>query len=1095
MSTRIALRHRILQRFSQPVRLSTHWLRLRPAPSTRTHLTAYSLTIDAEPHFINWVRDPFENHLGRLDLPEQLGRLGFDVELIAELETVNPFDFLVEGYASDFPFTYAEQLRKELGPYLAIPAPGPRLTAWLDGLNREPAYIVELLGRLNTEVHSAVEAVLPVRPVAVDPEAVLARGSGSPWEVAWLGTLALRALGLAARFVSGYRVFLADAPSASFHAWTEVYLPGAGWVGLDPAGGLFANEGYLPLAAAPEPLRAVPVVGYREACEEQVSEQVEVWRLESGTPRWPLSAAEWGDVRAIGRRIDADLQAAGYELAVQTGLSFVSAVVPDLPEWNSVALGDNKRRAAEQLLLRLRDRLAPGGMLQLGQGEWFGGEPLPRWRLACWARADGKPVWRNPMRIGWGETDDGLVPGDAERFAQRLGRALGLAQDCVLPAYEDGLHAMWQGQVPAGLTPEPGDLADPARRLALADRLSRGTGYPRGYVLPLRWDDASGGWTSGGWRFRRDAIYLLPGDSPMGYRLPLEGLPLTVQKQIDPERCQFEERPVLPELHGEVSARLSRLEPPRPAVTAADSAAAGQVPRTAVCLEVRGGCLHCFMPPLSHLEHYLALLAALEVTAESLDLAVVLEGYEPPEDFRLQRMSVEPDAGVLRLRLPATLDSAALEAAIQAAYEEAARCGLRSERIMYDGRRFPPGGGVPITLGGREPPGSPFLRRPELLRSLIAYWHRHPSLSYLFADRGIGPYGSAPRVDEGRDEALYELAIALERLPHGETVQPWLADRTLRHLLTDPTGDMRRAEIRVDELYDPARTARRLGRVTLGALEMAPVAELATLQALLMRGLLGRFLKFPEASALQPWGTQLHDRFMLPRVLWQDFRAVLGELAEAGYPFQPEWFEPLVERRFPLHGEVRFDDIRLELRAAHEPWPVLAEEVTAGGVGRFLDSANDRVQVLGSGLTPGRYALECNGERVPLQATGVIGEYVAGVCYKAANPPATLHPTAPPVEALVFDLIDTWTGRVVGGFTYYPARPGGWGTMGTPLPPDLGAERGELARHAPQVPVGGPSWTSGGRFVPRGSGRDTAQAPPDRIDPARPYLLDLSFPR
>ncbi len=310
-----------------------------------------------------------------------------------------------------------------------------------------------------------------------------------------------------------------------------------------------------------------------------------------------------------------------------------------------------------------------------------------------------------------------------------------------------------------------------------------------------------------------------------------------------------------------------------------------------------------------------------------------------------------------------------------------------------------------MVLGARDPRQSPFLCRPELLRSLITYWHRHPSLSYLLAGGGIGP-SHAPRVDDGPQEALYELTIALGRLPAGETSTPWLVDRVLRHLLTDPAGDVHRAEIRVDELYDPARASRRLGRVALSAFETAPVPELAVLQAQLVRGLVSRFLRAPETGDLVPWRDQLYDRFMLPYVLWEDFCVVLRDLAEAGYPFPAEWFEPLVERRLPVLGRACFDDLELELRVALEPWPVLAEEVTANGVARFVDMANERVQVRATGLTPGRHVLECNGERVPLQATGVVGESVAGVRYKACKPPATLHPTVPPVSAIVFDLVD-----------------------------------------------------------------------------------------
>jgi len=1093
MTVRIALRHRITQRFSRPVQLSTHWLRLRPAPTVQHRVSAYSLNIDAEPHFINWVRDPFENNLARLDLPEPVPRLGFDLELLAELEAVNPFDFLVEPAASNYPFDYDPQLRKELGPYLAMPRCGPRLAGLIGALDREGAYIVAFLTRTNQQIHESLAPLPWGRPGPVDPEAVLARGAATSWEIAWLGTLALRSLGLAARFVSGYRVSLGAERQASLYAWTEVYLPGAGWIGLDPAGGLFVDEGYLPLAAAPDPLRALPVVGYREACGEEIEEDFEVRVLAGDAPRWPLVASQWHDVQAVGSKIDADLEAADLELTTQPGLAFVSAEAPELDEWNSAALGPDKRRVAENLLLRLRERLGPGGVLQVGQGELFGGESLPRWRLGCWARADGIPVCRDAGRIGWGQGQRAPSLADAEQFGQRLARALGLAPEWLVPALEDGLYRCWQGSVPKESTADAAELGDPERRRALAEHLSRDAAEPRGYVLPLRWDAVAGGWTSGVWRMRRGAVYLMPGDSPMGYRLPLESLPLATQRQTDPERCQFEEPQLLPDVHAEVSARLSRLEPgdgPAPDLDPWDREPA---PRTAVCVEIRDGRLHCFLPPLSHLEYYLDLVAAIEATAESLDLQPMLEGYEPPEDHRLLRLLLEPDAGVLRVRLPAAGDSRELDAIVRTAFEEAARCGLRAERVTPDGGRFPPGVGAPLVLGGPRPAHSPFLRRPEILRSLIACWQRHPSLSYLFAGRGIGASGNAPRVDEGRDEALYELAIALERLPPGEVAEPWLADRVLRHLLSDPAGDMRRAEIRVDELYDPARASRRLGRVTLGSFEMAPAAELVTLQALLVRGLVARFARCPERVAPRDWGDRLYDGFLLPRLLWLDFLELLGELAAAGYPFQADWFEPLVERRFPRLGRVHLGDVVLELRQALEPWPVLAEEATAGGMARFLDSARDRVQLAATGLTPGRHAVVCNGRRVPLQATGGVGEYVAGVRFKATDPPATLHPLAPTVDVLEFDLVDTWSGRMLGGFSYRPPQPGSrGGLVGAPMPivPDVGPRPPANVRFAP---VGLPVWQARGRFEPRASEGRSVAAEVAGTDPGRPYLLDLSF--
>jgi len=248
----------------------------------------------------------------------------------------------------------------------------------------------------------------------------------------------------------------------------------------------------------------------------------------------------------------------------------------------------------------------------------------------------------------------------------------------------------------------------------------------------------------------------------------------------------------------------------------------------------------------------------------------------------------------------------------------------------------------------------------------------------------------------------------------------WHSDRVLRHLLTDLAGNEKRAELRVDELYSPARERGRLGRISVGSFETPAHSHIASLETLLMLGLLGHAARIADhdPGSLQRWGTALHDRFMLPDVLWDDLRSVLSDLNDSGYPFQLAWFENLRNQRFPLIGSVPIGTITLELRSALEPWPLLAEEMTLDGMTRFIDSANDRVQTKLTGLTPGRYVLACNGHHVPLQPTATRGEFVAGVRFKTSNPPATLHPTLLPAGPLVFDLIDLWSGRTLGGATH-----------------------------------------------------------------------------
>jgi len=1094
MSARVAIVHHIEQSFDRPVRLSTHWLRLRPAPETRARVTAYSLELDAEPHFLNWLRDPFENHLARLDLPEPLVRLGITVEVLADLEPVNPFDFLAEPEAAEYPFSYQVQLRKELAPYLNSGEPTPRLQSWFETLDRARTSTVERLTITNQRVHAFAQHPVSGAAGQLDLEALLARGTGTCWELAWLLTLSLRDLGLAARFTCGYRVVLAEPPGAedgvSLHTWSETFVPGAGWLGLDPSTGLFTDETYIPLACAPDPMLVLPIVGSREVCQETRVESVQLRRLEPAKSNWPYSDTQWADIHALGSYLDSDLKRLGVALGSGMSLSFVSSDPGGAPEWNTLALGPSKRFLAERLLARLQQRLAPGGALQLGQGDWYASEALPRWRLGCYFRADGQSVWRNRALLAGTGSRGSLGSAGVAAFARILARALGVPPSAVIAAYEDPLHDLWSRRLWPPEISGALDLDDAKFRREFAERLSETRASPAGYVLPLAWDRAANRFASGRWVFRRTQLYLVPGDSALGYRLPLgslikdEGAMLEAQA----ERCPFEERGALPDFHIRIDGRQQAPEAP-------PSDLAAHTPRTAVCLQLRENQLCVFLPPLSHVEHYLELLAAIEAAAEAMAWGVVLEGYEPPEDHRLRRLVLEPDATVLRLHLPETQDWKSRLELLEVAYEEAFRAGLRSDRIGPDGSTIPSGGGGRLTLGGVRPADSPFLRWPDLLRGLVAYFQRHPSLSYFFAGRAIGPSGDAPRPDEGRDEACYELSIGLSCLPPGESFAIWRVDRVLRHLLCNPSGDITHAEIRMDQLYAPERASQRLGRICLHSFELAPHAQIAALQSLLAEGLLGRFARLSDSGELKRWGSALHDRFMLPQELWEDLRDVVQDLNAVGYPFQLEWFEPMMSLRFPVLGEVRIGSITIALRAALEPWPLLAEEVTGAGVTRFIDAANERVQTKVSGLAPGRYVLACNGNTVPLQSTGPHGEYVAGVRYKVANPPSTLHPTIPPVDALIFDLVDTWTARAIGGCTYFPPRPQLWGPVGIPLATEMSPTPGDGFAQPRVAVTPHPSLAQRlhrGRFHPYGSGVGPMSAPPRHTDSRRPYLLDLT---
>jgi len=1081
---RIALRHRMVYRFDRAVRLSTHWLRLRPAPMNRARIQAYSLRVEAEPHFLNWVRDPFENHLARLDLPEPMMRLGLDVEILAELAPVNPFDFLLDDDVVRYPFEYRAPLRRELAPYLAQRTAGPLLERWLARLDRGAAGTIEVLSRTTRAISESLPVHASMRPGAVDAEAVLAHGEANPWALAWLATLGMRSLGLAARFVSGYYIKLGAegaAPDAAQHAWSEVFLPGAGWVGVDPTSGMFAAEAHIALAAATDPVRALPVVGYCESCRETQHVAVTAHKLEPRAPDWPLSERQWSDVCAAGQRVDAGVERAQLELTCAAAVNFVASEAHDAPEWNTTALGADKRQAAERMSERLHAEIAPGGVVQEGQSAWFAGEPAPRWRLSLVRRRDGNPVWRERRWLaGFGDAASSTA-ADAHAFGKALARALGVDSACLLPAYEDAAPSQLGA---TGPLPDAARLRDPEQRRLLLQRVLQGEADLRGYVMPLHWDPVAACWRSGRWRLRRDAVYLLAGSAPMGYRLPLDSLPAAAG-ELAPEpaeRCPLDALTPLGEVHAAVNARLARDD--------AGASSAG-APRTALCIELRAGVLHVFLPPLTHLEYYLDLVACIEHSAAQCGVPVRIEGYGPPDDPRLDRFDLEPDAGVLRVQLPAMDSWRAQSVLLEAVYGHARAVGLQAARVTGSGGRQPPGAVTPLALGGSSPAQSPFLRRPALIGSLIAYWHRHPSLSYFFSGRSIGRGGNAPRPDEGRDDALYELELVLRRLPDDASDTPWLADRLLRHLLTDAAGDMHRAEFDVDALYSPGRAAKRQGRIVLRTLQAPPSARLTALQILLVHALLMRFAQIPERGPLESWGAALHDRFLLPRLLWQDLAAVLEDVRAVGVPMDPAWFEPLLDVHFPLLGSMHFANLDIDLRQAHEPWPVLSEEASGGGMARFLDSAADRVEVRCMGLTPSRHVLECNGLRVPLQPTGVRGEFVAGIRFKAWNPPATLHPTVEPVDALVLNMIDSWSGRLLGGCTYLPAVPALAGPASVPEPePGVPGVGGPPPRRAqPVVPA---TQARAGVFIPHGAAAVPAVREQRAVE--RPYLLDLVQP-
>lgn len=999
MSIQITLNHHKSYQFERPIFLGPHVIRLRPSPHYPLPIQSYTLKISPEDHSLSWRQDVYGNWLAKVNFPNPIQHFKIEVELLINLYPINPFQFLIDPDAVEYPFIYEDLLKQELNSFFEIKESGELLQQYLETLDTTRQFTTNFITAINQKIAQDIEYQMRLEEGIQSCEETLTKRTGSCRDSAWLLVQIFRHLGIASRFVSGYLIQLAidETPlddsititkdMADLHAWVEVFLPGAGWIGLDPTSGMLTAEGHIALAVGSHPDMASPIVGTIEPCETTLDFSLTVSRIyETPKVSKPYHHQQWLEINHLGQFVDQQLLENQIGLTMGGEPTFISIDDFESPEWRFEAEGETKRQKAGILLRKLSDQFAFGGILQETIGKWYSGESLPRWALGCFWRLDQIPVCRFPELWEDESKNNHYSLEQAQFFINTLTQYLRVDPACILPAYSGKNQP------------------------------------PNGYILPLLWGikEQQECWISCLWE-TETPIYLEEGESSIGLRLPLNRINWNPQLEWEPPPNPERKNTPL----GDFVNRVKDRHQQPIYLTSINSI------KVALTVEIKNGNLEIFIPPIGILESYLDLITCIENTAKELQLSINLKGYPPPADPRLQRFFITPDPGVIEVNIHPAKTWNELVKITEILYEQARLSRLGVEKYTLEGRTISTGGGCHVTIGGMTPLESPLLRRPDLLKSLITFWQNHPSLSYLFAGEFVGATSQSPRIDEARHDTLYELEIAFKQFDKYDFLPPEILDQLLRNLLIDITGNTHRSAFCIDKLYPVNFPENQLGLLEFRSFAMLPHPQMSLVINLLIRALVAQFWQHPYDKKLVRWGTQLHDRFFLPYYIGEDLKDVILFLQQRGYPFQFDWFLPFFEFRFPSYGSMIKEGVKLELHYALESWPVLAEEMTHRGTSRSVDDSMERLQITLNNGIEDRYFVTCNGYPVPLHSTTIHGQFVAGVRYRARQSTPSLHPAIAPHVPLIFDIIDTWKERSIGGCMLYNSDPSGaiWQTF------------------------------------------------------------------